>query len=94
MLGAALHMTGRPDEAVASVRKGIVREPKSPWPRPRLVAVLADLGRIDEARAEAAEQLKLQPEFTVSSYIEANPFKEEGRRAWLRDLLRKAGLPE
>jgi len=94
MLGAALHMAGEPEEAIASIKKGIARAPTSPWPRPRLIAVYADLDRIEDAKAEADEQLKLKPDFTVSSYIKSQPFKHEAQKISLRDLLLKAGLPE
>jgi adenylate cyclase len=94
MLGAALHMAGKPNEAVASSKKGVEREPKSPWPRPRLIAALSDLDRIEEAKAMAAEQLKIKPDFTVSSYLRANPFKDPAHKEMLRELLLKAGLPE
>ncbi len=42
----------------------------------------------------AAEQLEIKPDFTVSSYLKANPFKDPAHKEMLRELLLKAGLPE
>ena len=59
-----------------------------------LCAALALLGRTDEARAEMAELLKLQPDLG-SAYIEATyPFKIPDEREFFLKALRLAGLPE
>jgi TolB-like protein/class 3 adenylate cyclase len=94
MEGLAQHMLGRHEDAIVTLNEDIRRLPRGPFARPRLIAVYADLDRLEEARAAAAELLKLNPEFSVKNYVKAQPFKAPERKEWMRDLLLKAGLPE
>ncbi len=94
MEGLAEHMLGRHDDAIVTLNEGIRRQPKNSYPRARLVAVYADLGRLDEAKAAAAELLEVDPGFTVNKFVKTLPFKEPERKVWVRDLLLKGGLPE
>jgi hypothetical protein len=57
-----------------------------------LVAVYSDLGREKEARAEAAEVLRIKPDFSVENYARANPFKDPAIVEHRKELLRKVGL--
>jgi tetratricopeptide (TPR) repeat protein len=57
-----------------------------------LIASLAHAGRLDEARAGAAEVLASRPEFKVST-INAG-FYTEAANEHVREGLRKAGFPE
>jgi len=36
----------------------------------------------------------VDPGFTVNKFAKTLPFKEPERKAWVRDLLLKGGLPE
>jgi hypothetical protein len=63
-----------------------------------LVASYGQLGRIDEARAAVAEELRIDPELTLAKVereiASVNPnFNPDFRDRYL-DGLRKAGLPE
>ncbi len=62
-----------------------------------LSAVLVELGRLDEARAEVQAGLALTPEFTLRRYRAGaqsdNPVYLK-RREQLIDAMRKAGVPE
>jgi len=69
MEGLAQHMLGRPEDAIVTLNEGIRRLPKSSYPRARLVAVYADLGRLDEAKADAAELPEMDPGFTVKKFV-------------------------
>jgi adenylate cyclase len=52
------------------------------------------LGRIDDARAEVAEILRLDPGYTLADLSERLPFRyPEDREHYLADL-RRAGVPE
>jgi tetratricopeptide (TPR) repeat protein len=91
-LGLSYHLTGQYEEAIEAIKKAIERTPNSLFPHVRLVAVYSDLGRLKEARAEAAEVLRIKPDFSVENYARANPFKDTAIVEHRKELLRKAGL--
>ena len=73
-----------------------VRLPRinSYYPHAMLAAALANLGRIDEARAAIEKAIEWKPDLTLS-FVEKNmPTKEPGGLAPYLEGLRKAGLPE
>jgi len=94
MEGLAQHMLGRYEEAIVTLQEGIRRQPGNSYPRARLIAVYADIGRLDEAKAAAAELLTVNPGFSVTWFVKTLPFKTPERKTWVRDLLLEAGLPE
>ncbi len=59
-----------------------------------LAAAYAQLGRMEEAKAEAAEALRIDPGFSVQRVAQRLPFKDAAALARLVDGMRKAGLPE
>jgi adenylate cyclase len=93
-LGLSYHLTGQYEEAIETLKKAIQRRPDSLFPRVRLVAVYSDLGREQEARAEAAEVLRIKPDFSVEGWAKANPFRDTAIVEHRKELLRKAGLPD
>jgi adenylate cyclase len=93
-LGLSYHLTGQYEEAIETLKKGVERRPNVAFPHVRLVAVYSDLGREQDAQAQAAEVLKIQPDFSIESYARANPFKDTAAIEYRKELLRKAGLPE
>ena len=62
-----------------------------------MAAALVELGRLDEARAEAQAGLVLNPGFTIRRYRDGatsdNPVYLKGRERIIEDM-RKAGVPE
>ncbi|TPM35628.1 winged helix-turn-helix domain-containing tetratricopeptide repeat protein [Mesorhizobium sp. B2-3-4] len=58
-----------------------------------LAASLAQLGRLDEARAEVELFLVGNPHFTTSHWVWTEPFRDEATRDHFIDGFRKAGLP-
>jgi adenylate cyclase len=87
-----LHL-GRFEEAIASSKKSIAGVPDFIWPHLVLTVTYMVLGRVDEARAEAKEVLRINPKFSV----EDNPFiiviaNPETRKRF-KSLMRQAGLP-
>jgi hypothetical protein len=50
------------------------------------------MGREKEARAEAAEVLRINPKFSVDSWAKKTPYKDQSRRDEAINALRKAGL--
>jgi len=91
-LGNALRMTGRFEEAVSAYKKAIEREPNF-FPAYRdLAATYSMMGLDKEARAEAAEVLRINPKFSVDSWAKKMLYKEQSERDKVLDALRKAGL--
>jgi len=92
-LGLSYHLTGQYEKAIDALKKAIERGPDSVWfPHVRLAAVYSDLGREEEARAQAEEVLRIKPDFSVENYAKANPFKDSAIVEHRKELLRKAGL--
>jgi len=93
-LGLSYHLTEQYEQAIETLKKGIERTPDAYFPHVRLAAVYSDLDREQETRAEAAEVLRIKPDFSVENYAKANPFKDSAIVEYRKELLRKAGLPE
>jgi hypothetical protein len=50
------------------------------------------MGREKEARAEAAEVLRINPKFSVDYWMKVTPSTDQSRRDEAINALRKAGL--
>ena len=61
---------------------------------PSLASAYAQSGELEEARAEAAEVLRINPRFTIESYKRLLVFKNPKDVEHRVDGMRKAGLPE
>jgi adenylate cyclase len=92
-LSFALYMARRYEESLRAGRRALAFAPLSNIARKYVATSLAQLGRIDEARAEIAELLKHQPGASLADF-QQQPF----RHKWMQELhmegLRKAGLRE
>jgi adenylate cyclase len=93
-LGNAYYLIGRYDAAIELLRTGALRMPGYRPVFVWLAAAAAQLGRVDEARAAAAEVLRLQPDFTVSGWVQFLGLARQEDAERLAHGLRKAGLPE
>jgi TolB-like protein/class 3 adenylate cyclase/Tfp pilus assembly protein PilF len=91
-LGQSYHLAGQHEKAIEALKKGIERTPDHHYPHVRLAAVYSDLGREEDAKAEAAEVLRIKPDFSIENYARANPFKDTAIVEYRKELLRKAGL--
>ncbi len=93
-LGHAYFMTGQYDAAIRVLNEGIRREPDYLPYHLYLAETYALSGRQAEARAAAAEVLRLNPKFTLRAYQGFVVYKN--RSDMERDLMavRKAGLPD
>ncbi len=90
-LGLAAYIARRYDESISAFRKV---EHMTPDSRGYFAASYAQLGRMEEARAEVAKLLELQPEFSIRKQAQKLYFKNPADLEHLLDGLRKAGLPE
>jgi len=89
-LATCLYALRRYEEALAAYRK--LGSDKSPWQLAKEAACLAQLGRIDEAHAVAAEVLRRKPSFSLRA--EMPHYKHPADAENLHQGLLMAGLPE
>lgn len=89
-LAAAYYLLHRYDDALATLQKIAV-----PLDARRQFAITyAQLGRLEEARAEANEFLKIYPSFSIQRWAKTEPYANPEDLEHHIDGLRKAGLPE
>jgi len=87
-LGLSYCYTGQYEKAIEWCEKAVREAPDSLYARIMMTVVYSDSGRLEEARAEAAEVLRIQPKFTVKRG--AYKRKEDTER--FVSALYKAGL--
>ncbi|OWV75271.1 adenylate cyclase [Rhizobium sp. R339] len=90
-LGQAQYAAGQYEAAVETLRSEETYHTSS---RRFLAASLAQLGRLDEARAEAELFLVANPQFSTRHWAETEPFRDARTLDHFVDGYRKAGLPE
>jgi adenylate cyclase len=92
-MGLAHYMLKRYGEAVRWLREGVSRLPNQQGAHAMLAGAYAQAGQLEEAMAEAAEVLRINPRFTIERYkrliLDKDPKHVEHRL----DGMRKAGLP-
>jgi len=91
LLGAAQYAANDYEAAVETLRKEETYRTSS---RRFLAASLAQLGRLDEARAEVEMFLIANPHFTTSHWVATEPFRDTATLDHFVDGFRKAGLPD
>ena len=93
-LGRALRMTGRFEEAVSAYKKASQLAPDNLGFHVELAATYFMMGLEEEARAEAAEVLRINPKFSLDHFAQAvlAGYKDPSVRLKIIDALRKAGL--
>jgi adenylate cyclase len=81
--------------ALAALRDCVSRSPNLRAAHNWLAATYARLGQLEQARAHAAEVLRIQPDFTISGTAKwTMPFKSARDGEHLFEGLRMAGMPE
>jgi TolB-like protein/class 3 adenylate cyclase/Flp pilus assembly protein TadD len=91
LLSGTLIQARRYEEAIDAIRRA---SRLHPWGHAHLAACHAQLGQMDEARAEAAEALRMRPDFTVSWMMVQEPFENPAGAEPLVEGMRKAGVPD
>jgi adenylate cyclase len=92
-LGGAYRLTGQYKKAVHEYKKAIQLQPDDMLSHLNLALCYVKLGRGEDANAEAAEVLRINPKFSAESYARHIPLKGEASKKILIDGMRKAGLP-
>jgi tetratricopeptide (TPR) repeat protein len=92
-IGAAYYLAGKPGEAIAPLKQFITRYPNSLGAHLGLAAAYSELGKDAEARAEAAEVLRLNSNYSLEVARQRwSPAKDPARLERSIAALRKAGL--
>ena len=93
-IGVALFLLGRYSDALVPLLDSVARSPNS-RAHTALAATYGQLGRVEEAQAEAREVLRIEPNYTITSHRRLlAPFKNSVDAEIYFNGIRKAGLPE
>jgi len=94
-LGLAFFTLRQYSQALPLLRETVSRAPKLRAAHTWLAATLGQLGQLDEARAAAAEVLRITPDWTINGIARRLAvFKNSHDAEHYFEGLRKAGLPE
>ena len=93
-LGICYRRTGRFEEAVSAFKQALLRSPDNIFAHLSLASTYILMGREKEARAEAAEVLRINPKFSLDNYAKAvaSSFPDQSALDNYIGQLRKAGL--
>jgi adenylate cyclase len=91
-LSLAYRMAGRYEEALVPGKKVLTLIPNSAPAHFNLTVIYSELGREEEARAMAAEMLRLNPNFSLEVFKDYLPFKDPAVLQRHLEALRRAGL--
>ncbi len=94
LLGAAYRLTGDTDAAIAAFEAAIKRDADYLTMHVNLATTLGDLGRTEDAKKPVSEILRLDPDFSIKTYMEGLSYRDPAELKRFEDGLRKAGLPE
>jgi adenylate cyclase len=88
-LGRAYSFVGRHDEAITTLKKAIQKAPNDYLSRLIIIQAYIFAGRQEEAEAEAAEVLRINPKFSLENYAKRMTGKDKERSL---EAFRRAGL--
>jgi adenylate cyclase len=91
-LGQAYYLAGRYDEALTALKRHLARYPANTSARLYLTALYSETGPEEAARAEGAEILRVNPQFSLEVWRQKANFKDQAVQERLFNALRKAGL--
>ena len=91
-LGHAYHWLGQTEKAIALQKRVLLLNPNNFVAHLELATIYDELGREEEARAEVAEALKLNPVYSLEALRERHPYKDPAALERTIEALRKAGL--
>jgi adenylate cyclase len=87
-------VAGQYEDAIITSNEAAAHQPESMYPHIFLAAAYSAVGRLEEARTEAARLLEINPKFTVSAWMKSRLLKDPADTEKYASLLLKAGLPE
>jgi len=93
-LGRAYVMLTRYDEAVTQFEKAHQTSPESPLPFIGLAIAYGLSDREEKAQKAAKEIIRINPKFSIATYANTLPYKNQSDKdTWIKGL-RKAGFPQ
>jgi adenylate cyclase len=90
--GNPLRDEGRFEEAISAYKKAVQLEPNNILAHIGLAATYSMMNREKDARAEAAEVLRINPKFSLDDFPKVFPYKDQSVTNNLIDACRRAGL--
>src|SRR2546425_10464632 len=91
-VGIAYDLAGKPEEAIAPLKQFLSHYPNILGAHLTLAAVYSELGKETEAHTEAAEVLRLNPQFSLEVHQQRAPIKDPTTLERHVAVLSKAGL--
>jgi tetratricopeptide (TPR) repeat protein len=91
-LGRVYRLMGRYEDAIVAEKKAIAITSNFQPAHLQLAGIYSELGQKDEARAAAAEVLRINPNFSLEALKQMLPFKDPATTERFLAALRKAGL--
>lgn len=92
-LALAYFQLDRYEEAIAFLHRRLIRKPDTDVSRVLLAASYGQLGRLEDAKAQWAEALRVNPDYSLEHRRQVLPYKDPADFEKIVDGLRKAGLP-
>jgi adenylate cyclase len=80
------------EQAVAALTRRLARKPESDISRVLLAAVHGHMGNVEESRAEWAEALRINPDYSLEHRRRILPYRNPAHFEHLMEGLRKAGV--
>jgi adenylate cyclase len=80
------------EEAVSNLKKALSISPKNFIARGGLIVTYVEMGRMEEARVEAEEMMKIDPKFTTKGWEKRASWKDPKVIERFVEAWRKAGL--
>ena len=91
-LGVAHFQLDEYEQAIVALKRRLVRKPDSDISRVLLAAIYGHMGKLEESRAEWAEALRSNPDYSLEHRRETLPYKNPADFEHFVDGLRKAGV--
>jgi adenylate cyclase len=92
ILGQAYYLTGQYERARTTLKNSLARNPDYLPAHRLLAAIYSEEGQEADARAEAAEVLRLSPTFSLEVHAQRLPYRDPAVAERFLAALRKAGL--